>query len=76
MSIAAPDERTEAVIISGPRRGQIVTLPINELTADMEVEALLDAMVSSAQRMAETARSMAEETRELVGDIRAARMPQ
>jgi hypothetical protein len=65
--------RVEAVIISGPRRGEIVTLPEADLAFSAEDEALIEEMIASAHRMEAIARGMAEDTRALVSELRASR---
>lgn len=57
------EERTEAVIINGPRRGEIVLLPGEAFEFSPEEEALIDQMIASAERIAAMARNIAVETR-------------
>jgi hypothetical protein len=64
------EERIEAVIISGPRRGEIIELPAEAWNFTPEQEALLDEMIASANRMAETAQRMARETEEFSREFR------
>ncbi|MBV9849575.1 MAG: hypothetical protein JO250_07795 [Armatimonadetes bacterium] len=74
MTVAANPgtETVEAVIISGPRKGEFIS--IDPEASDMlemtpEVEALLDEMVAGAQRMAENARAAATEMKALLQDL-------
>ena len=71
-----PTDPVEAVIISGPRRGEIITLPESEYEFTPEEEALVDAMLESARRMEQTTREMLESSRALVRELRAARQGQ
>ena len=64
------EERTEAVIISGPRRGQIVELPSQEPQLTAEEEALLDAAVASALRIAAMVKDMSAQAQALAKDLR------
>jgi hypothetical protein len=68
-------EPAEAVIISGPRKGEFIRL--GELDPDLAPaeEALLDQLVEAAQRMAESARAAAVEADLLLQDRRAAQAP-
>jgi hypothetical protein len=68
-----PAGRVEAVIISGPRRGEIVTLPEGDVAFSVQDEALIEEMIASANRMEAIARGMVEGTRTLVNELRASR---
>ncbi len=68
--MTVPAERTEAVIINGPRRGEIVQLPADSLQLSPEEEALIDQMIASADRIAQMARSIAVENEALSTELR------
>ena len=66
-------ETVEAVIISGPRKGEFVNIDpdkgeVLELTP--AVEALLDEMVASTWRMAESAKAAVAEAEGMLEDMR------
>lgn len=72
MTVVEPRERLEAVLISGPDRGRIVTLREDDVVVDdsPEIEALLVAMTESTYRMAADAREIANDIREMTEAIR------
>jgi hypothetical protein len=73
MSVAAEPptaEPTEAVIINGPLRGQIVELPASSIQFTPEQEALLDEMIASENRIAEMAQRIARENEEFSREFR------
>ncbi len=69
----------EAVIISGNRKGEFITVGSDKADSwEMTPagEALLDRLVSDAQRMADNARAAAMEADGLLQDLRQARRHQ
>jgi hypothetical protein len=62
----------EAVIISGPRKGEFITLPPTFDELSPEVEAALTALIAAANRMAESAREATAEARALLLALRGA----
>ncbi len=65
------EERTEAVIISGPRKGEIIALSNNEVQLTPEESALLDQIVDRSRRMAASATAAASELDAILEDLRA-----
>ncbi|MBI3910470.1 MAG: hypothetical protein HY320_05985 [Armatimonadetes bacterium] len=63
--------RTEAVIISGPRKGEIITLPSDVWSLTPEEEAALDSLAEGVRRMAEAARAARSEAEALLEELRA-----
>ncbi len=51
-------ETTEAVIVSGPRKGEFITIPDGEPVVTPEAEALLDRMIETANEITETLQRM------------------
>lgn len=72
MATPTTEERAEAVIISGPRKGEFITVPNGESELTPEAEALLDSLIADAQRMAESAQAAAAEADALLRDLRQA----
>jgi hypothetical protein len=60
----------EAVIISGPRRGEIITLSEGQMSLSAEEEAALDALIADAKRMAESARAARIEAEAVLQTLR------
>ena len=74
--MAAPTttETIEAVIISGPRKGEFIRVNDDEEPAlSAEADALLDQAVQAARSMAQNAKAARLELEELVNEMRAAR---
>lgn len=69
-STSVMEGREEAVVISGPRRGQIITVPEARFELTPEEDAMLDAVVDAMKRAAESARALSEEMRGLRDDVR------
>jgi len=67
------EERTEAVIISGPRKGEFIVVSNGESELTLEEEALVNSLLADAQRLAESARAAAAEADALLQDLRQAR---
>ena len=59
----------EAIIISGPRKGEFVHVGGDELN-DPAVEAALERALAEANRLAENARAMREETEAFLAELR------
>jgi hypothetical protein len=72
---SSTDEYAEAVIISGPRKGEFITIPERELILTEAEATMLDTMVTDAGRLAETAREAAAEADALLSELRQARVP-
>ena len=74
---SAAEGYVEAVIISGPRKGEFITVPDTdwELTRELTPEevAMLDTLVRAAQGLAESARAAREEMDALLAELRQAR---
>jgi len=66
-------EAVEAVIITGPDRGRIITLDPDDTLDSPEIEAMLDEMIACAKRMADSARRIADQTARLADELHAAR---
>jgi hypothetical protein len=77
MSATLADTNTqglsEAVIISGPRKGEFITVPESEPEPSPAAEALLAALVADANRLAESAKEASAEARELLEVLRQVR---
>jgi hypothetical protein len=71
MSTAVTPE--EAVIISGPRKGAIVTLDNRGWNLSQEEELILDQLVEAGRDLAVTARETRETAQALLREIRAER---
>ena len=71
MSIAEQgiQEGEEAIIISGPRKGQIITLPSSHLELTPEEETMLNFAVDAAKQMAESATRLTERMQALLDDV-------
>ena len=54
-------EPVEAVIISGPRKGEIIAVPKGEPVLTPDEESLLGAVITDAQHLAESVRAVAAE---------------
>ncbi|MGH9855747.1 MAG: hypothetical protein ACREBD_38425 [Blastocatellia bacterium] len=67
-----PPGAIEAVIISGPRKGEFITLPPSFDELSPEVEAAITALVAAANRMAESAREATAEAKALLLALREA----
>lgn len=65
-------ETVEAVIISGPRKGDIVTLQEDELKLSSAEEALLDSALKAFQSAAQRACSVSSSMDALLADLREA----
>jgi hypothetical protein len=63
----------EAVIISGPRKGEFIRIDEDEVELTPAEEALLDTVTESARRLAESARAAAAEADLLLQELREAR---
>jgi hypothetical protein len=63
----------EAVIISGPRKGEFITLPESEEVMTPEIDLALQLCVKQAQHLAESARAAHAEAKSLLSVLRAAR---
>jgi hypothetical protein len=63
----------EAVIISGARKGEFITVPEGEPELTPEEAAMLDQLVEGAKRLAESAREAAAEADALLAELREAR---
>jgi hypothetical protein len=66
-------EPVEAVIISGERKGEIITVRNGDVELSAEAQALLDSVVADAQRVAESARAAAAEAEALLQELRQGR---
>lgn len=75
MTESATEERIEAVIISGPRKGEFITITNGEVEPDLtpQEEAMLDIVVANAKRLAENLRAARVEAEALVQEMREAR---
>jgi hypothetical protein len=69
----APTEREEAVIISGPRKGSIITLPPDNQFPAQKEEALLDLLSQAFQEISHGTRAAVDEAQSLVLELREAR---
>jgi hypothetical protein len=67
------EEITEAVIISGSRKGEVIRLPGGETNLTPEELTLLDALAASANQLVESARAAAAEAEGLLQELRQAR---
>ncbi len=67
-----PLATVEAVIISGPRKGEFITLPHTFDELSPEVEAAVTVLVAAANRMAESAKAATAEARALLLALREA----
>lgn len=63
-------EKTEAVIVSGPRRGELVTLDNGEAVFTAADEALLASIVDGLERLVEGMRAARLEADGLAADVR------
>ncbi len=63
-------ETIEAVIISGPRKGEFITVPDAEPVMTPQVEALLDQMIESVNSINHTLQSMNRDTAAFVAEMR------
>lgn len=61
---------SEAVIISGPRRGEFITLSDNQVSLSLEEEAFLDSLIVDTQRMVESARAARVEAEAVLQTLR------
>lgn len=61
----------EAVIISGPRKGEFITLPATEAELTPEEEAALQNLLEGAQGLVESIRAANEEAEALLTALRA-----
>ena len=62
-------EKPEAVIISGPRKGEIVTLDGNAPQISPDEDAMFDAAIAAVKKLTQTIAETAEEAHALHGDI-------
>lgn len=60
----------EAVIISGPRKGEFITVLEDGEQITPELEAMLESLAAHARNMAESAKSANEEARSLLEAFR------
>lgn len=67
-----PLATVEAVIISGPRKGELITLPHTFDDLSPEVEAVVTALVAAANHMAESAKAVTAEAHALLLTLREA----
>lgn len=72
MSQSATEERIEAVIISGPRKGEIISIINDETEPQLspEEEAMLDVIAVNAQQLAENMREARIEAEALLEELR------
>jgi hypothetical protein len=72
---ATTEEPAEAIIISGPRKGEFIRVGNTDYEPALspEADALLDQAVLAARSMAETARSARMEMEALLQEMREAR---
>ncbi len=73
MAIPAPtaEERDEAVIISGPRKGEFITISRSgEAAVPPEAEAMLEEMIATADRIAETLQAMRRDAQDFHAEMR------
>lgn len=70
----ASEERIEAVIISGPRKGEFISIVNGEAEPQLSPaeEAMLDFVVEQAKRVAENMRDTRLEAEALLNDLREA----
>jgi hypothetical protein len=66
-------ETIEAVIISGPRKGELITVPKSELELTPDEESLLNSMIADAQRAAESTQAATAEAETLLRELRQGR---
>lgn len=64
------DEQSEAVIISGPRKGEFIRVSDAEPVLTAAEAALLDSLTETAWRIAESARAAAAEADSLLEELR------
>jgi hypothetical protein len=76
MTIAQPaqEETVEAIIISGPRKGEFIQVSEAEPLLTTAETALLDQLTEDARRMAESAREAASEADLLLQELRKAQV--
>jgi hypothetical protein len=67
------EEIEEAVIISGARKGLLIRLTDGEPELSSAEEKLLDELIDSARRLAESARAATAEAEALLSELREAR---
>lgn len=65
-----PIGAVEAVIISGPRKGEFITLPATEAELTPEEEAALQALLEGTRELAESARAASREAEALLAALR------
>ncbi len=70
---SATEGYAEAVIISGARKGEFITVPEKDLELTPAEAAMLDRLVEDAKRLAESAREAAAEMDALVAELRQTR---
>jgi hypothetical protein len=71
MATATPAlEPAEAVIISGPRKGEFITISDDDLAVSPGAEALLDEMIATANNIAETIRAMRRDAEAFHAEMR------
>jgi hypothetical protein len=71
--MATAEESAQAVIISGPRKGEFITLPGGEQEITPAEETLVASLMETAASMAENARAAAAEAEALLRDVRQVR---
>jgi hypothetical protein len=69
-----PEGYAEAVIISGPRKGEFITVPEGDLELTPAEAAMLDQLVEGAKRLAENARAAAAEANAILAELRLSRL--
>lgn len=67
----SPKRGAEAVIVSGPRRGEIVTLSQDDSEITTEARTALDGVVKEARRMSTIAREAADQADLVLQELRA-----
>ena len=63
-------EPLEAVIISGPRKGEIITVPRQEMELSPAEEAVFDALAADFERVIASMRGFSGEVADLVQELR------
>jgi hypothetical protein len=71
---SATEGSAEAVIISGERKGEFISVPEADLELTPAEAAMLDKLVEDAQRLAETAREARTEMDALLAELRETRI--
>lgn len=69
------EDQAEAVIISGPRKGEFIRVSEAEPVLTPEESAMLDSVIESAWRLADTTRAAAKEADLILQEIRCQEAP-